>query len=92
MCPKCLLKSRRNWRSAKQKLADSYGKIPVAEFDEMQAALVDEPTAANQEETLREDYEFYLDPECVFTAEYSCRCSKCSFGHIFKHKETVSLG
>ncbi|KKN81070.1 hypothetical protein LCGC14_0322890 [marine sediment metagenome] len=91
VCPKCLLAAQAKHEAAKREVADTYGKIPVAEFDEKRKALGAEPTADNQEESLREDYEFFLSRAGLFTAHYTCHCSVCRFGHIFKHEERISL-
>lgn len=91
VCRKCLLAAQAKYRAAEQDLAKAYGKVPVEEFDAKRAALGDEPTISNQEENLREDYEFYLSTAGEFSAAYSAHCSACGFGHTFKHEEKVSL-
>lgn len=36
-------------------------------------------------ETLREDYEQYMDEEGVYHCDYHCRCTECGFKWSFKH-------
>jgi len=38
------------------------------------------------DESLREDYEFYMDSDGTFSARYNCKC-ECGFNHSFSHTE-----
>lgn len=50
-------------------------------------SLID-PFFGNGERTMREDYEFSIDPETgVFTAQYLARCQECDFTFAFKHEQ-----
>jgi len=40
-------------------------------------------------ETLREDYEFYLNDEGEFFVSYKASCDRCGFKYSFKHSEQV---
>lgn len=44
------------------------------------------------EETLREYYEFYIDPKTgKFSANYDASCDECEFEFSFNHEEKVPL-
>lgn len=54
---------------------DSYGKVPVEEFDAAREALVD-PTRDNFH-TFREDYEFWGAEDGEVHGQYKGRCTVC---------------
>lgn len=42
-----------------------------------------------EEETLRQDWELYLDEDGKFSVEFSASCRKCGFSYKFKHSEKL---
>ena len=70
----------------KQQLKEAYGKIPVEEYLLLKAAV--ETTPKNFEETLREDYEFYLS-NGFLKISYCCGCKVC--GYQFTYKKDVLM-
>ncbi|GAG05434.1 unnamed protein product, partial [marine sediment metagenome] len=66
--------------------AESYGKVSEIEYiQNLEKAHKD----INLDETLREDYEFYMEDDGTFTANYGAHCDRCGFKHEFKHTEKV---
>lgn len=86
-CPKCETQRQADIVALSQKSSDSYGKVSVDAFDAMRQELAD-LLNNDMDATLREDYEFYLDPDTgVFEARYSARCTECGWSFKFNHEE-----
>jgi hypothetical protein len=75
VCPKCIAKARADARAEYRAVMESYGTIPVAEFDAKHAALKD-PDEGDYE-TFREDYEIYGAESGEVQVTYSGSCGTC---------------
>lgn len=74
-CPLCS-QNRTDPIQAVQKL---YGKMSAEQYEH---AMEDARNAPVQEETLREDYEFYLE-DFSLSISYGCKCQDCGFTFSF---------
>ena len=83
ICPKCKDKAIKAYEARVLGLAEKYGKIPPEEYIK---ASRDVHNVEELEETLREDYEFYLDDNGMFHAVY---CAGCDFSFEFKETKTA---
>lgn len=87
ICPRCIKQARAEHDAAVARVMESYGQIPVEDFDAARAALKD----VNPEDyqTFREDYEFYGAEEGHVVASYHGACGKCGLSLEFKHEEDL---
>ena len=83
-CPKCVEDEEKAFLTLSKEVANSYGKIPVEDFDLLRAKL-DQERNKSHEETLREDYEFYREGFNLGIA-YHCKCSECGWSQVYKHE------
>ncbi len=88
LCPQCKANSVADKIKSDAELAASYGSIPA---DKWLAMKEKAENPAELEETLREDYEFYIDEVGGFSATYSCSCEACGFEYEFKHEEQLKV-
>jgi hypothetical protein len=72
-CPICT-------KSLNKKLKEGYGKLPEAEYKQIQNQL----HALGY--TVREDYEMGIH-DGAFFVDYHGKCSECGFTHKFNHEE-----
>ena len=87
-CPNCDSQLADQQLEAERELEAAYGKVPSAEYERRRAALNDLKRKL-PEETLREDYEFYLDITAMeLNISYRC-CCDCGFS--FSHDETIPV-
>lgn len=87
-CPRCLQEEVKKKDELMAQADSAYGTIPKAEYLEL-LKKSGEPLKAEQ--TLREDYEFWTNPDGEFKASYRCHCDRCGFKHTFKHEEQLKL-
>ncbi len=87
-CPKCKTVAEKKKAEELKDLKASYGKIPA---DKYALKIIETEKPIKLKETLREDYEFYMEGTGYFTANYSARCDRCSFKHLFDHQEQLKL-
>lgn len=87
-CPRCLIEAKKKKKNLQLETDKKYGKIPACNYLEL---LKESKKPLESNESLREDYEFHLTGEGLFSAVYKCRCETCGFGHFFKHKEQLSI-
>ena len=78
-CPKCKEVAEKDKAKLIEKAAESYGKIEVEKYDDM---VKKASGVVELEETLREDYEFYLE-EDILSIKYNCSCNKCRFSYSY---------
>lgn len=96
-CPNCLIKFEQDkafrLRRARLDCDQAYGKLPAAEYEKLRQVLFGiEAEELDQDNTVREDCEFYLDPETgAWFASYKCWCNTCDFKHNFHHSEDIPL-
>lgn len=67
-----------------------YGKIPAPDYMLAVQAIDGIEAAGVGEDTLREDYENWIDELGVLQFRYSCSCSRCGFD--FSTKWEMSTG
>ena len=91
ICPRCKVRRGDRFRALDVALTESYGQVPVEEFDRLRAER-DREVGTEQERTFREDYEFWMDENGRFTATYSGGCRECGLGHKFEHVEHIDVG
>jgi len=76
----------------KQKQIDkyraSYGKLSPEEYE---AAMIVSKQPIDLKETLREDYEFYIEDDGSFYASYEAHCDRCGFKYSFNHSEQIKI-
>lgn len=84
-CPKCKEVAKKTNADLIAKIVESYGKIPVEEYDDMVKKASE---SIELEETLREDYEFYLEDDNL-NIDYGCSCNKCGFSYSYKKDVNV---
>lgn len=81
ICPQCE-QTRTDPVTEAKKL---YGQIPLEEFE---TAMKTAKHTQIDDDTLREDYEFYLEA-FQLNIVYGCSCSKCTFE--FEYKTQVDM-
>lgn len=87
-CPHCLAVARAAKDEAVRHAAESYGKVPVSEFDVLRA-LAEAPI--QMESTFREDYEIYGAEDGVVQVSYGGSCDECGAHLEFKFSQKVVL-
>ena len=88
ICPQCQARDVAEKKKLDIELAASYGSISSEDWLVLKEKI-DNPTQL--EETLREDYEFFMGNEGLFYAKYSAQCTECGFEHDFKHEEQLKI-
>jgi predicted Zn-ribbon and HTH transcriptional regulator len=83
ICPKCKAKIQADKDAELLKLGESYGKVDSQEYLKLANEASKEPEFT---ESLREDYEFYLDEYYVLDIDYVCSCEQCGFKFSFHKK------
>jgi len=76
-CPKCSKNVVKRKNNKVQELKNSYGKIPIDEYNRKLMALANGAEDMYDDETLREYYEIYMSTDGVLTISYGCSCEKC---------------
>lgn len=87
-CPNCIAAADAKANEAAKKARESYGKVPVEEYQQMIDAA-DKLAEKGFEDTLREDYAIGITAAGLFEVIYSGRCTSCGFTHNFKHSESA---
>lgn len=90
ICPQCSIKREEHLRALDIALAESYGEVPVEEFDRLRSER-DAEVAKQPEATFREDYEIYGAEDGELTVSYSGACRECGLKHSFKHSESMAV-
>ena len=83
-CPRCADRRLIAIRDLLAKAEQSYGNVPVTEFDQMRKAAADlecEPI----EPTFREDYEIFGAEVGEVVVSYSGSCTRCGLALKFDH-------
>lgn len=84
VCPRCKREAEERYSERVEAARESYARVPLHEFERRQAEAA-EP-AEDIGETLREDYEFYIDEVGGwFHVRYKAECDRCGFTHKFSH-------
>ena len=88
ICPKCRKKAVGEKESLIKKAEDGYGQLSQKDYETI---VFDSRTPINLTETLREDYEIYMEDDGLFSVEYSASCDTCGFKYNFNHSEQVEI-
>lgn len=82
-CPQCDANKASEEFSKTTDLQEIYGKVPAEEYETKRQELI-EFLREIPEETLREDYEYQLDPlTTTLGLYYKCHCTVCDFGFTY---------
>jgi hypothetical protein len=87
-CPKCFSDNEEAVRQQAAKVAETYGKVSVEEFDAARRVLalrVDKKL----DQTLREDYEIWGAGDGVVRVSYGCGCEVCGLSLSFGHEHQL---
>lgn len=64
--------------NAKKIVEEEYGKLPYEEFKEkLDEAKVEHPEHEGQPETIRSDFEIWMDEEGIWHFKGGCECALC---------------
>lgn len=88
VCPNCLKQAIADHEELQGQVVESYGKIPIEEFDALRAKA-DAGVKDENFRTFREDYEIYGAPDGVIKVRYSGYCQICDAGVDFDHQVPV---
>jgi len=90
VCPRCTQTYVSKIARAKQALNDSYGKVPIEEYERLLENLQTAQKENEEEpETLREDYEQGIY-NGHYRVSYSGSCENCGFEFEYKFEKEVS--
>jgi hypothetical protein len=90
VCPRCKLRAAEKSAKMYKEATDSYGKVDASEYlEKLKAAQAFASEVLH--ETLREDYEIYIDEDGEFFVSYRGGCDECGLVFNFKHEEKVTL-
>ena len=87
-CPRCLKTAELKREGLLKKARDGYGKLTPEEYE---ALLLESREPIALDESLREDFEFYLSDDGCFTAHYIAKCGTCGFAFRFDHEKQISI-
>lgn len=90
ICPRCLARAREAEAAQLAAVMDSYGKVPVDEFDRARAEV--KPVDPEDFRNFREDYEIYGAETGTVEVSYSGHCGTCGLGLDFTDKRPLPLG
>jgi hypothetical protein len=90
-CPKCTKEREAIFANMERQVADSYGKVPVEEFDANRANLEAARLSLNTDvhRTWREDYTFEGASEGVVNVHYRGGCTKCKLKLEFSEDHPI---
>ncbi len=86
-CPRCRTFLTRKRAAAIAAAQASYGKVSAERYTA--DVLAAEAIPLEPDETLREDFEGWIDHSGVFEMYYGGTCSECSFKFSYNYKETA---
>lgn len=90
ICPRCLKNAEVEKQKALESAAKAYGKATPDEW----RAMTDEaakPIDSEEFRTFREDYEFYINEDGEWSADYHGGCAKCKLEFTFKKTEQLPI-
>lgn len=88
ICPQCKLRGDHKKIHVLVSSKEAYGKVTPEEYENIKQ-LEMEAAEEEPQETLREDYECYINEDGEFIVDYKCSCDECGFVFRFKHEETA---
>lgn len=89
-CPRCQKALDGIVQALAQRLTDAYGKVPVAEYTELQNKLAEAAVHAKRgHATFREDYEIYGAESGTVTVSYGGSCAECGLNLSFTESKPI---
>lgn len=89
-CPRCTAVGEAKLQARDAAVRASYGKVPVAEFDNARRQLaVDKASFERRDPTFREDYEIYGAETGSITVSYSGECRECGLRLSFTERHPI---
>jgi len=88
LCPACVKRDQEKLEALTRQLEATYGKIPLGEWNEIQAKIKHHPSLG---ETLREDYELGTQVIGTFFVNYRafCESPECDYDVSYDHAEVL---
>lgn len=84
-CPQCKSLSRSEHAAKLEAWKESYGKVSLAEYEKTRPPQ--QPPVLDQ--TLREDYELWIDDGMQFKMYYHASCETCGLDYTTKLQQPV---
>lgn len=88
-CSNCAEVKASELQAATKALRDSYGKVPLNEFDAARERLHEKFFATPPDSTWREDYEIFGANEGTVQVNYKGGCTKCKHSCEFQHFQDI---
>jgi alkylation response protein AidB-like acyl-CoA dehydrogenase len=89
-CPRCQNALDGTVDTLSRRIADGYGKVPVAEYTDLQNRLAEAAVKAKVgSATFREDYEIYGAATGVVKVSYGGSCEVCSLSLTFDSEHEI---
>jgi len=85
-CPRCIKLHNEGVAADKEALVAAYGTVSADEFLRMKSEL-DDKISSVLADSLRQDYELWMDESGVFSVDYSAICSVCGFKYKYHESE-----
>lgn len=89
ICPRCRAKAAAESVDLDRRAAESYGKVPAAEYLAMRARAEQPPPVG---ETMRERVVAGFTSAGFFQVTYTGHCVICDFTHSYAHCVPVDVG
>jgi hypothetical protein len=90
VCPRCEVKRQKEIEDGQAAVEAAYGNVHSEEY----IRLISEQNQLETErapETLREDYEIWMDEDGKFSVSYHGGCATCGFSFEYKFSKQVPL-
>ncbi len=86
-CPQCIKLYKEGIVADKETLVEAYGKVGANEFITMKTDLDNKVRGSYKTDTLREDYQLWIDENGEFIVNYRASCSDCGFEYEYNRCE-----
>lgn len=86
ICPQCKKDEAARKQELIEKLYQSYGNVTEEDYLELKEKS---ERGSELRETLREDYETFMDSDGLFFVGYSCSCDVCNFNYGYEFRKQV---
>lgn len=89
-CPRCAAVAEEEFRKREAAIHESYGTVPVNEFDKARRKLAEDRANFDAREmTFREDYEIFGADTGTVKVKYSGQCQECGLGLDFTDSHPI---
>ncbi len=90
-CPRCHAQRVSEKIAQKQAMDAAYGKVAVEDFDKIRAIAEAPLEEFGNIEEMREDYEFYINEDGIFSADFKAKCKNegCGFKFTYHHDDNA---